>query len=77
MEIQFLEIIKEVGPYAAVMLFFIWRDYKREDRLERRVDTLNEFVRVELMDALEKTNTALVSISRDQATWKTPTSSDR
>ena len=74
MEIQFLEIIKEVGPYAAVMLFFIWRDYKREDRLERRVDTLNEFVRVELMDALEKTNTALVSISRDQPTWKTPTS---
>ena len=74
MEIQFLEIIKEVGPYAAVMLFFIWRDYTREDRLERRVDTLNEFVRVELMDALEKTNTALVSISRDQPTWKTPTS---
>ena len=74
MEIQFLEIIKEVGPYAAVMLFFIWRDYKREDSLERRVDNLNEFVRVELMDALEKTNTALVSISRDQPTWKTPTS---
>ena len=74
MEIQFLEIIKEVGPYAAVMLFFIWRDYKREDSLERRGDTPNEFVRVELMDALEKTNTALVSISRDQPTWKTPTS---
>ncbi len=74
MEIQFLEIIKEVGPYAAVMLFFIWRDYKREDRLERRVDTLNEFVRVELMDALEKTNTALCSIAKEHNSWKTPTS---
>ncbi len=74
MEIQFLEIIKEVGPYAAVMLFFIWRDYKREDRLERRVDTLNEFVRVELMEALEKTNTALCLISKEHDSWKTPTS---
>lgn len=56
-----VDILTEVGPYCAILLFFIWRDYRREDRLEDRIDKLNEFVRGELMVALKRNNDVLDS----------------
>jgi len=66
---SFTEILREVGPFAAILLFFVWRDYKREFRLEERVDDLNKFVRDELMSALKRNNEIL-------SQWKTRTSTD-
>jgi hypothetical protein len=66
MELEMLELAREIGPFACVMLFFVWRDYKRENRLESRVDELNSFVRDELMTALQR-NTEVLS------QWKTET----
>lgn len=70
MDLEMLELAREIGPMACVMLFFVWRDYKREDRLESRVDELNSFVRDELMTALQR-NTEVLS------QWKTETFRDR
>lgn len=67
---NFVEILREVGPFAAILVFFVWRDYKREFRLEERVDELNRFVRDELMKALNRNNEIL-------SQWKTPTSTER
>lgn len=25
-----MQLVKDIGPYASVILFFVWRDYKRE-----------------------------------------------
>jgi hypothetical protein len=66
---NFVEVLREVGPFAAILLFFVWRDYKREFRLEERVDDLNKFVRSELMEALKRNNEIL-------SQWKTRTSTD-
>ena len=64
METAWIEIIREIGPFAGIMMFFVWRDYKREDRLETRVDELNSFVREELMTTINRNTEAL-------AKWKT------
>jgi len=50
---------KELGPYLSLMLFFIWRDFRREERMEKQINSLNEFIRTELMSLIEKTNGAL------------------
>lgn len=65
--IKFLELASELGPYFVIMAFFVWRDYKREHRLEGRLDELNAFVRDELMEALKRNNEVLNK-------WTTPIS---
>lgn len=35
-----LELIKMYGPFFLAVVFFLWRDYRREDRLTDRIDTL-------------------------------------
>ncbi len=56
---NWVTLIKEVGPYLGLMFFFIWRDYRREEKLVKRIDELNHFIQHELMDLIEKTNEAL------------------
>lgn len=56
---MWVELIKEVGPYIGIMFFFIWRDYRREEKLVKQIDELNEFIKETLMDLIEKTNEAL------------------
>ena len=53
---NWVSLIKEVGPYLGIMFFFIWRDYRREEQLVKQNQSLNEFIRKELMDLLEKTH---------------------
>lgn len=56
---NWVELIKQVGPYLGLMFFFIWRDYRREEQLVKQIDSLNVFIRNELMDLIDKTNEAL------------------
>lgn len=56
---DWLELIKEVGPYIGIMFFFVWRDYRREEQLVRQINDLQKFIRVQLMDLIDKTNEAL------------------
>ena len=56
---RWLELIKEVGPYFGIMFFFVWRDYRREERLEKQVKELNDFIQEQLVRLLERTNEAL------------------
>jgi hypothetical protein len=52
---RWLELIKEVGPYFGIMFFFVWRDFRREERLEKQVEKLNEFIQKTLVDLIAKT----------------------
>ena len=56
---NWIQLIKEVGPFLGIMFFFIWRDYRREASLVKQVNNLNEFIRKELVDLIEKTVRAL------------------
>lgn len=42
MEMEYVELIQQFGPLAGVVLFFIYRDWKREDRLTTRVEKLED-----------------------------------
>ena len=40
---ELLEFIKLYGAAGGLVLFFIWRDYKRECRLSARLDATEDF----------------------------------
>jgi hypothetical protein len=56
---NWVELIKEVGPYLGLMFFFIWRDYRREEMLVKRNHQLDDFIQKELVECIEKTTEAL------------------
>ena len=56
---NWIALIKEVGPYLGLMFFFIWRDYRREEQLVKQINELQKFIREELVDLVEKTTEAL------------------
>lgn len=37
-----IELVKQFGPFFLAVIFFLWRDYRREDRLSKRIDTLED-----------------------------------
>jgi hypothetical protein len=37
-----IELCKQYGPLFVAVIFFLWRDWKREDRLSRRINTLED-----------------------------------
>lgn len=51
---EMFELIKQFGPLAGVVLFFIWRDWKREDRLTTRVEKLEDEQRNIILPLVEK-----------------------
>lgn len=65
---EYLQILKDFGPILGVILFFIWRDWKREDRLLLKIEKLEEFQQTQLLKLLEETNT-VVAHNTDQLKW--------
>lgn len=53
-------IVKNLGPLVGVIVFFIWRDYRREDKLLTRVKELEEEQR-EIILPLVKDCSAIVA----------------
>lgn len=37
-----IALIKQFGPMLVAVIFFLWRDYKREDRLMQRIVLLED-----------------------------------
>lgn len=54
-----LEFLKEFGPLIGLIFFFIWRDWKREERLSTRVEALEAYQRETLVGLLKNTTVAL------------------
>jgi hypothetical protein len=53
-------MLRELGPLMGVILFFIWRDWKREVRLSERVEKLEDYQKETLVHLVEKGTAALV-----------------
>lgn len=60
MEELFTSVIREFGPLAGVVLFFIWRDVRREDRMSTRIEKLEDEQREVLLPLVEK-STAVIA----------------
>ena len=55
-----LEMLREFGPAVAAIAFFIWRDWKREERTMQMNSELNIFIRTELNQTLRENTAAIM-----------------
>jgi hypothetical protein len=55
-----IEIVKMYGPFLLAVVFFLWRDWKREDRLGTRINQLEDEQR-EVILPLVKECTAVIT----------------
>ena len=62
---EYIDLFKEFGPVVGVVLFFIWRDWKREEGLVERVHTLEEFNNEVLVKLVEK-STSVIAVNTEQ-----------
>lgn len=49
-----LELVQQYGPMVAACIFFVWRDWKREDRLTSRIEKLEDEQRNIILPLVEK-----------------------
>jgi hypothetical protein len=63
MYFDWISMIRELGPLVSAILFFIWRDWKREQRLSKRIEKLDDYHKETLVHLVEKGTTILVQNS--------------
>lgn len=59
-----LELVRQYGPWFVAVIFFLWRDYRREDRLSKRIDLLEDEQRNTLLP-LVKDCSAVIAKNTD------------
>ena len=42
---EFMELIRTVGPSVTLVLFFVWRDYRREGAMSARITEIENYQR--------------------------------
>lgn len=69
---DYMELLKDFGPLIGIVLFFIWRDWRREENLVERVEKLEDF-NTEVLTNLVKeqagviaTNTEVIKANTEQ-----------
>ena len=59
------DMFKDFGPVVGIILFFIWRDWKREESLVNRVQNLEDF-NTETLTVLVKESSAVIATNTEQ-----------
>ena len=54
-------VIKNFGPWAVLVIVFIWRDFRRERRLTNRIDKLEDEFREVILPLVEETATVIAT----------------
>ena len=65
---NYINVLKDFGPLLGVVLFFIWRDWKREEGLTERVRTLEKYQQETLVN-LVKSSTEVIASNTQQLKW--------
>jgi len=63
MGLELFKVIESFGPAIGLIIFFIWRDWKREGQLSLRVETLEKYQRETLEKLVDRATTALAQSS--------------
>lgn len=68
---ELMDLAKDFGPLVGIVLFFIWRDWRREQNLIDRVQKLEDF-NTEVLTSIVKeqamiiaTNTEVIKANTD------------
>jgi len=59
------DMFKDFGPLIGIVLFFIWRDWKREDSLVSRVKHLEDF-NTDVLTGLVKESSSVIATNTEQ-----------
>lgn len=62
------DLLKDFGPLIGVIIFFIWRDWKREENLVERVQALEKYQQETLAD-LTKQSIEVIAANTEQMKW--------
>jgi len=65
---DFAALMHDFGPVIGIILFFIWRDWKREDRLVARVEALEKYQQ-DTLESLVRENIAVIAHNTEQLKW--------
>jgi len=57
---EMLDLLREFGPLVSCVVFFIWRDWRREDRSTTRIEKLEDEMRAIILPLVEK-STAVIA----------------
>ena len=60
---EMINIFRDFGPVIGIIIFFIWRDWKREDKLQERVTRLESYQQETLVKLITDTTKALAQNS--------------
>jgi hypothetical protein len=63
MDFPWAAILKEFGPFVGIIAFFVWRDWRREEKLYDRVEKLETYQKDMLENLVEKSTSALAQSS--------------
>jgi len=76
---ELMDLAKDFGPLVGIVLFFIWRDWRREQNLVERVQKLEDF-NTEVLTSIVKeqamiiaTNTEVIKANTEQIRLSTRT----
>lgn len=56
-----LAVAKQFGPLASAIVFFLWRDYRREGRMADRIDQLENEMRNTVLPLVKQTTEVIAS----------------
>lgn len=54
--IELASLARHFGPLAAAVVFFLWRDWRREDRLTTRIERLEDEQRKTILPLVKETS---------------------
>lgn len=54
------ELVKQFGPWLALVIFFVWQSWLRENRLGTQLDEVHKFIRETLAGVVERNTRAMV-----------------
>jgi len=60
-----IDVLRDFGPIVGIVIFFIWRDWRREEGLVDRVKSLEEF-NTTTLSALVKESSAVIATNTEQ-----------
>lgn len=61
---EVVALLKDFGPLVGIILFFIWRDWRREENLLERVQKLEDF-NTEVLSNMVKEQAAIIAINTE------------
>lgn len=61
---DFMDLLKDFGPLVGIVIFFIWRDWRREENLVERVQKLEDF-NTEVLSNMVKEQAAVIATNTE------------